>query len=216
MNGNNSSTQEDSESAKKSDSLLGWWLQVWHRGKALFSRLPIIGGLAYCSLANHGAALKEFAIVAGFSTATFWLSAFLAQFSQVNAASTYPELVLRSVSQGELFIFAVSILGPVLYTALDEPSWARRGFPEKVIHIGLTVVLTLLAAAGFSGVKLTADLNIDFALRVSLIIAGIAVSLRYLTILYNKSRGSSPNDVRAAETKNFLAQATAHRQGVQE
>jgi hypothetical protein len=211
---------DTTDSTDRTLSLIGWlrskWLLFWHRATAIFSRLPIVGGLAYCSTANHAAALKEFAVVAGFATATFWLSAFLAQFSVANAATSYPDLVLRTVSRGELFIFSVSILGPVLYTALDEPSWARRGFPEKLLHIGLTVILTLLAATGFSGVKLTPDPNLAFALQSSLTIAAIAIVLRYLTILYNKSRGSSPNTVRVADTKSFVAKAEAHREGAPE
>jgi len=150
--------------------LLRKWLSLWHRVKALFPRLPILGGLAYSTLADHAAALKEFLVVAGFSTATFWLSAFIAKFSQSNAAIPYPELVLKTVSQGELFIFSVAILGPVLYTVLEEPFWAKRGFPEKLIHITLAVALTVFAAAGFSRVKLTTDLNLDFALEASLYI----------------------------------------------
>jgi hypothetical protein len=150
------------------------WQRIW----AMFSRLPVIGGLAYCTGANHLAALREFAIVVGFGTATFWLSAFLAEFSIANAHLTYLDLLHKSYSQGELFIFSVSFLGPVFYTALDEPAGATRAFPEKVIHIALTVVLTLIAAASFSRIKLESDINWSFALSSSTYIAVIAVALR--------------------------------------
>jgi hypothetical protein len=177
------------------------------RLKALFGKVPIVGGLTYCDWRHHGAALREFAVVISFATATFWLAAFIGRFDRIAPIWT---LVLGTISRGELFIFSVSLLGPVVYTALDERE-TKRSFPEKTIHLLLTCVLALMAAAAFSKVKTSPELDMDFVLWSSTWIALAATTLRYLTILYNKARDSSPNAVRTTTTNQFLADVNAHR-----
>lgn len=168
------------------------WLK--YAGKLLyqsFSPLPVIGSLADCSWSDHKAAIKEFLIAVLFGTATFWLSAFFLMYLEKNKNSSYKDLLVSTVGNGELFIFAVGFLGSTLIIAFDDPRGARR-FPGQIWHAVALFVLGVLCAGSFALVRLVGGeptliaLDKDFLLLASLWLAGFAAALRYLAVVYRK------------------------------
>lgn len=93
--------------------------------KRAFVAVPIIGYLAECSAKQHSDSIKEFFFGVVFATSTFWLSALLFLGFRVNEHVSYLTLLRSTVSGGELFIFSVGFLGPIVLTSLDDPKHAR-------------------------------------------------------------------------------------------
>jgi hypothetical protein len=171
------------------------------------SAFPVLGPLVYCKLPQHLAAAREMFVITAFATATFWLTAVFMMSSQAARTSGYVNTVLSTVRSGELFIFAVGFLGPILLAALDEPKDAKREFPGKLWHIFALVVIGLVATGYHSQLKAgllrggtLAPSDLDFLVEVSAWIAGAAVVLRYLAIVYRKSTFVPEDEIKFPET----------------
>lgn len=178
---------------------------------------PIIGGLVRCQAADHLLALKEFVIAIVFSTATFWLSACILMYLDANRNVNYVQLLASTVSNGELFIFAVGFLGSTLIVAFDDPKGARQ-FPGQIWHAVALFVLGLLCAGSFALVRLASDdelslkLNQELLFRASLWLASIAALLRYLAIVYRKFT-LRPDDLMKESERQFSDQFAQRHQG---
>ncbi|KRA17355.1 hypothetical protein ASD69_11690 [Lysobacter sp. Root604] len=103
-------------------------------------------------------------------------------------------MVYTTMSTGQLFIFAVGMLGPILFIALDEPANAKK-FPGRISHVIFLVLLSAMAA-GFYSLELAARnpahkflqiLNTDFLFFASVFVAVVVLILRYLTTVYRKN-----------------------------
>jgi hypothetical protein len=166
----------------------GW---RWLSG-TVFPSIPIVGPLTRCTKRHHVVALKEFLITACFSTTTFWLTAvFLRGFMQ-NRDVQPIWLLYQTVSSGQLFIFTVGFLGPILIAAGDDPPRAKV-FPDRTWHF-LALILLALIAAGFYAMQLFSKaapmprlIDDEFLFRASIYVAGFSIALRYLTIVYRRS-----------------------------
>lgn len=180
-----------SESIKKE-----WWRlsELSKSLKVKWSKVPLLGHLAYCSRQNHADTLKEFAVTVIFGTATFWVTALFLKAFTVNSALSFPEVVKTTMNTGQLFIYAVGMLGPILFIALDEPPNAKK-FPGRMSHV-LFLILLAVVAAGFYAIQLFAKspnqsnaalLDTDFLFGASLTIATLVLIIRYLTTVYRKS-----------------------------
>jgi hypothetical protein len=173
----------------------------------LFGRIPVVGELTRCSWLHHASALREFVVLIIFSTAAFWLAAFIALFLQDNKGVKYLDLLQRTLENGELTIFCVSMLGPIFYTALDNPAWAKRDFPEKIIHAVVAVLVAIGASSLFAVSRVPIPKNPELIILWSFILASIALVLRYLTVLYAKARQDDPAEVWRTSAQSFISQA---------
>jgi hypothetical protein len=163
----------------------------WDNFKHRFKDTALIGPLVECTRRDHASALKELMIIATFSTITFWLSALVLKMLDVNRSAGYFELLFSTVKGGELFIFAVAIMGPILIIVSDETP-TRKIFPAGTwLNFGLVVVALIcgtlygiMRVANFQlgSLQLNQSLLYDF----SLYMACAAVFFRYLAIVYNK------------------------------
>jgi hypothetical protein len=167
--------------------------QIWQWLKGtFFPALPILGPLSRCTVRHHAVSIKEFLVTLCFSTATFWLTAlFLRAFARYKSESA-PALLYQTVSAGQLFIFSVGFLGPILIAAADDPPRARV-FPGRTSHFLVLIILAAIAA-GFYSLHLTGRgeasaqlIDSEFLIRASLYIAIFSVVLRYLTTVYRRS-----------------------------
>jgi len=127
-----------------------------------------------------------------FSTATFWLTAVFLLGSHSTRVLGYPALLFSTVRTGELFIFTVGFLGPILLSASDDPKDAKA-FPARLWTIASLLIIGLIAAGYHSQIKadqLKGALNpsdAEFFYKVSLYVAFAAVGLRYLSMVYRRS-----------------------------
>lgn len=209
---------------------LGTWLsrgwmasqRLAHRTRISFfdtwKRLPILGHLVYCSKRNHADAAKELFVTLLFSTATFWMTVFLLKAYAANSSTPYLDLLIQAVSSGQLFIFAVTFLGPVYLIAGEDPANAKV-FPNRGLHLVLIFPLALLGG-GLYALQFGArtypgffSLNTEYLLHTSELIALLAVLLRYLTVVYRKSTLVFNPEVELVEpAQNFAEQFAARHQ----
>ncbi|HDS1566379.1 hypothetical protein I5U31_03975 [Stenotrophomonas maltophilia] len=172
---------------------------AWMRFKAgfikLFSGLPILGPLTNCTAKNHRDTLKEFFITILFGTATFWVTALFLKAFSVNDGKKYTEILISTVSTGQLFIFAVGMLGPILLSSAEDPDSTKQ-FPGRTYHFALILLLGALASGFYAFVlagrepQASGLLNSDFLFTASVSIAAVVVVMRYLTTVYRKSTAS--------------------------
>src|SRR5579864_524725 len=182
--------------------------------KGWFGKLPLLGGLIDCTRANHIAAAKEFFIGLLFSSITFWLSATLIFFQTKEPTGGVIETVTNSlwptIRNGELLVFAVSLVGPIFYIAFEEPAWAKREFPEKLWHASALFVLGVICAALFAAVKTGASFEMTRVIKASVWLMVFAAGLRYLATVYNKARARPEEEMRT-QTDEFVKQFQQHR-----
>lgn len=187
--------------------------------RTVFSHIPVLGPLTYCRWKDHKACLKEMFIILLFSTATFWLtSALLMSYSTARTLGYLPTII-STIQHGELFIFTVGFIGPILLqTADDKPN--EKAFPGRTWHL-LTLIILGLLASGFHtqtrrvSVGITAQqADIDFLFHVSLILAAVAIILRYLAMVYRKSTaGFKPREEMKQQENDFTDAYMRHAQG---
>jgi hypothetical protein len=194
--------------------LCSFALQNWHR-------LPLIGHLRFCTAKNHLDALKDFTVITAFGTATFWVTAFLLLAFAKNEDSTYPSLLKHTMDAGQLFIFSVGMLGPILISVFDDPQdRPEQKFPGRLIHTSALVLLGFVAS-GLYAIQLGGrddaahtPLNTQFLFRSSVFIACFFLLIRYLTMVYRKS-SFDPTEQMEKPAEDF-AQKFARRHGRQQ
>lgn len=169
------------------------------------SALPLLGPLFACRKEDYVGATREFVIIIAFATATFWLSAlFLAILDSANRL-TYADLLALTIKEGQLFIFATALLGPILVFASEDPPNARP-FPARTWIILVLVLLGIVCSgcyafmrgAGATNAATPIQLNDRLLANAAIACAFIAAAFRYLAILYNKYR-MRPEEVKASE-----------------
>lgn len=167
-------------------------------GRTTQSRIrgfPIVGPLANCTLKHHKATIPEFVITILFGTVTFWVTALFLMAFTANSGASYLQLLHKTISTGQLFIFAVGMLGPILIASAEDPANSRQ-FPGRTNHLAMIVLLGALAS-GFYGFVLASRepqaqglLDTQFLFHSSVVLAVIVVIMRYLTTVYRKSTAS--------------------------
>lgn len=159
-------------------------------------------------------AIRDFVITIVFSSLTFWLSAAFMLMMEESRSLGYMELLGNTVRGGELFIFSVGILGPILLMVLDETREKR--FPAAIWLVALLVIGAVVCGGLFAILKTTPSvlINKELAISVSQWSALIAAGLRYIAIAYNKSLASSaPGNIQAQEHAYRNAFAARHGKG---
>ena len=157
-----------------------------------FSHIPLLGPLFYARWPDHRSSFKELFISLAFSTVTFWGTAIFLLAIAASREQTYLELVYSTVSKGELFIFSVGLLGPILLATADDLEDDRPRF-GRVWHIVALLVLGLMATGFHAQIKAAQfenrlpAMNLDFLFHASVAVAIAAICLRYLALLYRKS-----------------------------
>jgi 4-amino-4-deoxy-L-arabinose transferase-like glycosyltransferase len=188
--------------------------------RSWLSRIPVIGPMFLCSWKDHGSALKDFSITIAFSSITFWLSAIILSVLEKNREVPYVDLLSSTVQGGELYIFSLGILGPILLIIMDDGR-KTHSFPSGTWLMFLLVVSAVICGGLFALMRTTAaldfrglDIDRRLAISISFWAAGGACFLRYLTIAYNKSLSKFNAEALQADEQNFKnAFASRHGKG---
>ena len=181
------------------------------------SGLPLVGPLFACRKEDYFGATREFVIIIAFSTATFWLSALVLAMLDFKNELSPMQLFALTIRDGQLFIFATALLGPILIFTTEDPPNARP-FPARDWIIFTLVLLAIVCSASYAlmrGINFRGSsipLNHDLLSYTAIGCAGIAMTFRYVAIVYNKYR-MRPEEVKASE-KNFKDKF-AERHGVE-
>jgi hypothetical protein len=177
-----------------------------------FGRIPIVGPLTNCTVKNHLDSLKEFSITILFGTATFWVTAIFLKAFLANSAKTNGQILHSTVGTGQLFIFAVGMLGPILLASAEDPDTSKQ-FPGRTYHFALILLLGVLASGLYAFVLASREpqaaglFDSNFLYRASVCIALVVVVMRYLTTVYRKSTATFNAEEGLKEPVNDFAAA---------
>ncbi len=181
--------------------------------------MPIVGHLPNCTTKDHVSALKEFVPTIVFGTATFWLTAVILKAFKTYAGANFLGLVYETTYAGQLFIFAVGMLGPILIASAVEPPNTRQ-FPGRLGHFAILILLGALAS-GLYAVALAGRepevsklIDSDYVYTSSIVIAALVVVMRYLTTVYRKNTQSFDTEERLKAPEKEFAETFAARHEV--
>lgn len=166
--------------------------KIWSSLVLYFGKIPILGPLTRCSAKNHVDSLKEFSITILFGTATFWVTTIFLKALLTNSEKGFYDVFLSTIGTGQLFIFAVGMLGPILLASAEDSDPSKQ-FPGRTYHLALIVLLGVLASGFYAFVlaarepKADGLLNTNFLFKSSVAISVVVVIMRYLTTVYRKS-----------------------------
>ncbi|TFW18859.1 hypothetical protein [Duganella callida] len=190
--------------------------------RAIVRPLPLIGGLADCSGKDHVQALKEFFFALAFSTTTFWVTVVIMSVLIDYQKASLLDMILKTVSNGELLIFSVSFAGPILLAAMQDRK-GKSPFPGAIWHVYALWVFAVVAAVIFGLLRLQTiapSLNLNVSLNMNAIrqwsyyIFGLALFLRYTAVVYQKMLASTDASGQKQD-KAFADQWAAHAEGQQ-
>ncbi|WP_269792391.1 hypothetical protein [Stenotrophomonas sp. Iso1] len=165
--------------------------------------------------------LKEFSITILFGTATFWVTAIFLKAFLVNKGKSNSAILESTVSTGQLFIFAVGMLGPILLASAEDPDTSKQ-FPGRTYHFALILLLGVLASGFYAFVLASREtqaaglFDSQFLYRASICIALVVVVMRYLTTVYRKSTASFNAEESLKEPVNDFAAAFNARHPAEE
>lgn len=150
-------------------------------------KIPIFTDLLNTDIQDHIEAIKEFLITILISTSPITGGAFLFQLTSKDGASASFLTNLENMLQnGELFIYATTLLAPVIYLALKERDEGRI-FPSKIAHIIIVIIVTFLSSMTFTLQRTNSYINTEFAFDASVYIYIIALLITYVAIVFNNN-----------------------------
>ena len=151
------------------------------------SRIWLFGTLFKTSRATHAGAFYEFMYLFVWSILPFALGTLVLYVTSDDPNKSIFELSLHTFQNGELLIFTISMLAPILYLTLHDPEQAEP-FPHK-LPISTVVALVIVTCASlFSLMKASSVKDLPFVISLSVILTIVALVFRYLAIVYHKVR----------------------------
>lgn len=132
-------------------------------------------------------ALYEFAYLVIWSILPFALGALVLYVISDAKDKNFFELAVKTFRNGELLVFTISMLAPILYLTLHDPEQADP-FPHK-LPLSTTVSLIIVTSAAlFAVMKSGGVKDTEFVYYFSVFLTLCALFFRFLAILYHKVR----------------------------
>ncbi|MBC5767227.1 hypothetical protein [Ramlibacter albus] len=158
------------------------------------SRTWLIGGLFRCNLTTFLSALYEFSYLVAWSVLPFILGALvLYVIKEASGSKDFFVLAEDTFRNGELLVFTISMLAPILYLTLHDPEQAEP-FPHKLLISTTVSLIIVTCAALFAVMKAGGIKDVKFVYQFSLFLTLAAFAFRFLAILYHKLRMPSVNE----------------------
>lgn len=176
------------------------------------SHIPLFGPIFYANTEDHRVAFRELLISVGLSTVTFWGTALFLLALKSSAGQNYFDLIFSTVKHGELFIFSVGLLGPVIIAiSEDKDDHKKQG---RVWQVVMLTAIAIFAAGFHSQIKSAqyegraAALDDEFLFSASVLIAVFAIGFRYIALLYRRAVFPIAHELKQPEktfAENFAA-----------
>jgi len=158
----------------------------WVRVRGALAKIPLIGHLFECAWADYFESLVEYSNSLLWSTMPFWLGAVILFVQEQNGAKTFLDTFTGTFRNGELLVFTIGTVTPITYmTWFEDP---KRRFPHRLAIGTFAVFLIVLCASFFALQKGKVPTKSDYIYYTSLAFAAVAISLRYIAIVYNKTK----------------------------
>lgn len=174
------------------------------------SSLWLIGSLFKAGRRTYADALYEFAYALVWSIFPFVLGALTLYATSDDLNKDFIAFMVSTFRNGELLIYTISMLTPILYLVLHDPAQADK-FPHKLPISTLVTVIAVTSSALFALMKAHAIKDSDFVLQLSIILTLLALLIRYLSLVYHRLRmpDTKESDLRAGEI-SFVRQYSQH------
>lgn len=174
------------------------------------SHIWLFGALFRTGRKTYAQALYEFAYLVIWSILPFLLGALTLYVTSDAADKTFYILALSTFRNGELLVFTISMLAPILYIVLHDPEQAES-FPHKLPISTMVTLTAVTCAALFALMKASAIKDGNFVFQFSVVLTVLALFFRYLAIVYHRIRmpSVSEDDLRA-DQNGFVQQYRKH------
>lgn len=175
-----------------------------------FSKLWLVGALFKAGRRTYTGALYEFTYALVWSIFPFVLGALTLYVTSDEANKDFLKFTVNTFRNGELLIYTISMLTPILYLVLHDPEQAES-FPHKLPLSTLVTLIAVTSAALFALMKAHAIKDPDFVLQFSIVLTVLALLMRYLALVYHRLRmpDTSERDLRANQD-TFIQQYSQH------
>lgn len=181
------------------------------KGCNMLSNLWLIGALFRAGRKTYAEALYEFSYSLLWSILPFVLGALTLYVTTTPSDERdYIALSISTFRNGELLVYTISMLTPILYLVLHDPEQAQK-FPHKLPISTLVMLIAVTCAALFALTKAGVIRDGEFVFQFSVALTLVALFVRYLALIYHRLRmpDTSEIDLRAPEV-SFIQQYRSH------
>lgn len=174
------------------------------------SKTWLIGTLFRVNFATLASAFYEFIYLILWSILPFALGALVLYVTSNDPNKHFFDLGLNTFRNGELLVFTISMLAPILFMTLHDPEEAGP-FPHKLLISTAVALIVVTCASLFALMKASAVKDIPFVFELSIVLTIIALVFRYLAIVYHKVRmpSLSEREIRSNQD-DFVADFKQH------
>lgn len=151
------------------------------------SRIWLFGTLFRTGRSTHASAFYEFLYLILWSFLPFALGALVLYVTSDAFDKSFYEFGLNTFRNGELLVFTISMLAPILYLTLHDPEQADP-FPHKLPISTVVALIIVTCASLFALLKASAVKDVPFVFGLSIVLTVVALVFRYLAIVYHKVR----------------------------
>lgn len=128
-------------------------------------RVPIFSDFKEVSSEIHLESLKELLVTFIVSTLPIWSAVLIIILNDPSIG--FPEAFYKELSNGELILYASTMLGPVIYIALKERG--GKMFPGRITHMMSVIIIVILSTIVFVTQRVDYVVNKDFVFNLSVV-----------------------------------------------
>ncbi|CAN7353682.1 hypothetical protein [Polaromonas sp. LjRoot131] len=151
------------------------------------SRTWLLGTLCKVGRPAYASAFYEFIYLFLWSVLPFALGALVLYVVSDASSKNIFQLGVSTFKNGELLVFTISMLAPILYLTLHDPEQAAP-FPHKLPISTVVALVIVTCAALFALLKASAVKDSSFVFELSVWLTALALAFRYLALVYHRFR----------------------------
>lgn len=119
------------------------------------------------------------------------------------------KLTLNTFRNGELLVFTISMVAPILFLTLHDPENADK-FPHKLPISTVVTLVIVVCAALFAALKAAAVKDIPFVFELSVGLTILALGFRYIALVYHRYRMHAPTEMEMREQQESFVKDFRH------
>ena len=188
---------------------------------SIIRHLPLVSGLPDCKLTHFVESGKEVFVNFLLSTSPLWLGSLITFSVDRQPQKTfggYMSVLTRSLSDGEMLIYATAAIAPMFYFSLIRAG-GTRDFPGRLSHIVSGLLIFMICTTLFGVQRSGAKIDPNFVLPGSLIMYCIAMAIIFVATTYRNWRDGAEKVISKIESlpqtqeDDFVKSAREHRNG---
>lgn len=181
--------------------------------------LPLVSGLPECKPYHYVDAVKEVVVNLILSTSPLWLGSLITFGIDIDRPKTfgnYESVLMKSLTDGAMLIYATAAIAPIFYFALTRPR-TERDFPSRLSHVVFGLLIFMICTALFGVQQSGVKIDPNFVLPSSIAMYIIAILIIFIATVYRNWRDASDEFIKAAENQPreseaaFVQSAKSHR-----